>query len=127
MSARENKQFITRYLAEVLSGQPKTKSLVKRFVADAELEEHIEFFEAAFPGYTLTAEDMVAEGDKVALRATFRGVHRGEFMGVPPTGKQVAIALMLIYRIADGKIVEHWMNADALSLMQQIGALPVPA
>jgi predicted ester cyclase len=67
---------------------------------------------------------MVAEDDKVAVRATFRGTQKGEFFGIPATGKEVTVSLMLIYRIANGKIVEHWMNADQLSLMQQLEAIP---
>lgn len=93
-------------------------------MTDPDLKYHIQFFEAAFPRYELIADDMIAEGDKVAVRATFRGTHRGEFFGIDPTGKTVSIPVMLIYRIADGKIVEHWMNADQLSLMQQLGAIP---
>jgi predicted ester cyclase len=84
-------------------------------------------FEAAFPGYDLEINDMVAEDDKVAIRATFHGTHRGEFQGIPPTGRDVSIPLMLIYRIASDRIVEHWMNADSLGLLQQLGAVPVPA
>ncbi len=72
----------------------------------------------------LIAEDMIAEGDKVVVRSTFRGTHKGDLMGIPPTGKQVTMPLILIYRIADDKIVEHWMQADALGLLQQLGVIP---
>jgi len=72
----------------------------------------------------LIAEDMIAEGDKVVLRSTFRGTHKGDLMGIAPTGKQVTMPLILIYRIADDKIVEHWMQADALGLLQQLGVIP---
>ena len=54
------------------------------------------------------------------------GTHRGELMGVPPTGKAVSVPAILIYRIANGKIAEFWMNADTLGLLQQLGAVPVP-
>jgi predicted ester cyclase len=60
----------------------------------------------------------------VAVRTTFKGVHKGEFFGVAPTGKDVTMPITLIYRIAGGKIAEHWMNADLLGLMQQLGAAP---
>jgi predicted ester cyclase len=70
--------------------------------------------------------DVLADGDKVALRGTFQGVHRGEFQGTV-TGRAVVVPLMLIYCIAAGKIAEHWMNADLLSLFQQLGKVPVPA
>lgn len=121
----ENKAFIQRYL-EALSGKDKPAATVNQYVANVHLKEHIDMFEAAFPRYQLRAEDMIAEGDKVAVRATFQGTHKGVLMGIAPTGKQVTISLMLIYRIANGKIIEHWMNADQLGLMQQLGVVPMP-
>ena len=90
-------------------------------MSDEKLKQHIKLFESAFPRYKLIIEDMIAEGDKVAVRATFQGIHRGEFMGIQPTSKEVTIPGMLIYRIANGKIVEHWMNFDTMGLMQQLG------
>ena len=123
MSNQTNKTFMQNYFA-ALSGKDKPESVVNQYVDDAELKHHIELFEAAFPKYDLIAEDLVAEDDKVAVRATFRGTQTGEFYGIPATGKAVSVSLMLIYRIANGKIVEHWMNADQLSLMQQLEAIP---
>ena len=125
MTTEANKTFIRRYFEAL--GKEKSAKTVAAYVADESLKQHITFFEAAFPGYQLSVDDMVAEADKVAVRSTFTGTHRGELMGVPPTGKQVSIGLLLIYRIADGKIVEHWMQADTLGILQQIGAMPVPA
>ena len=78
----------------------------------------------AFPDLHFTEEDLLADGDKVVLRWTFRGTHTGPLRGIAPTGKQVTITGINIYRLANGKIVERWANQDALSLMQQIGALP---
>ena len=78
----------------------------------------------AFPDLHYTLEDLIAEGDKVVCRYTFRGTHRGEFMGAPPTGKQVSMAVIEIDRIGDDKLVETWANVDALGLMQQLGAIP---
>ena len=66
-------------------------------------------YEASFPGYWLEAEDMIAEGDQVALRGKVRGVHGGDLMGIPPTGREVSVPIHITYRIADGKIVQHWM------------------
>jgi predicted ester cyclase len=83
-------------------------------------------FEAAFPGYELSADDLIAEGDKVVLRATFHGTHRGDLMGVAPTGKSVTLPLIIVYRIADGKIADHWLAVDRMELMQQLGVLPAP-
>jgi predicted ester cyclase len=125
MSPEENKAFIRRYF-EALSGKDKPAAVVNRYVSDEELKHHIALYEAAFPSYQLIAEDMIAEGDKVVVRSTFRGTHKGDLMGIPPTGKQVTMPLILIYRIADDKIVDHWMQADALGLLQQLGAIPAP-
>ncbi len=69
-----------------------------------------------------TVEDMFAEGDRVACRWTGHFIHRGEFAGIPPTGKQAIVAGMGIFKIAGGKIEEVWVNFDALGLMQQLGA-----
>lgn len=125
MQTQNNKEFIERYFAAV-SGKEKTASVVNQYVDDAELAHHIEMFEAAFPKYELIADDIISEGDKVVVRATFRGIQRGDFNGIPATSKAVNISLMLIYRLANGKIVEHWMNADSLGLLQQLGVVPVP-
>lgn len=79
---------------------------------------------AAFPDFSRTIEDMVAEGDKVVVRLNVRGTHRGEFQGIPATGKRVSSQVMVILRIADGKIAEAWEQYDGLSFMQQLGAIP---
>ncbi len=81
---------------------------------------------AAFPDINFTIEDMVAEGDKVVARWTLRGTHLGEFIGIPPTGKQVAVSGVIIHRLAGGKIVEDWALRDSLGLMRQLGLIPPP-
>lgn len=126
MPSETSKQFIERYI-KTLSRSSKSPDLVEEFVSDDALKAHVAAFEVAFPGYEIEIHDLLADGDKVALRGTFRGVHRGEFQGIAPTGRAVEVPLMLIYRIAGGRIAEHWMNADVLSLLQQLGAAPVPA
>lgn len=120
-SSSDNKRFIGRYL-QALSGQAKPPELVARFVADQGLAEHIQQVEAAFPGYELIAEEVIAERDLVALRGTFAGVHRGPFAGVEPTGRSVSAALMIIYRIEEGHIVEHWLHFDSAGLIAQLTA-----
>lgn len=77
-----------------------------------------------FPDFHLTIEDLVAGGDKVTKRWTARGTQTGEFLGIPPTGKQVTLTGIVIFRIAGGKIVEIWENYDALGMMQQLGVIP---
>ncbi|MCW5850774.1 MAG: ester cyclase [Anaerolineae bacterium] len=95
--------------------------------SDEDLRQHIAVAEAGFPRYELPPDDIIAEGDKVVVRATMRATHLGEFFGVPATGKEVTMPLIIIYRIADGQIVEHWIQMDVFGLMQQLGAIPVPA
>lgn len=116
-----NKAFILRYFAAL--NKDKSAATVDEFMTDEVLKEHIALFETAFPGYQLTAEEMIAEGDTIFVRTTFTGTHAGDLMGIAPTGKPVTIALT--YRIENGKIVDHWMLADQLSMMQQIGVIPI--
>ena len=78
----------------------------------------------AFPDIHVTIEDMIAAGDKVVARLTFRGTHKGEFQGIQPTNKEVTWSGIWIYRVANGKFVERWHNYDMLGLMQQLGAIP---
>ena len=123
MSIKDNKAFISRYL-DALSGKEKPAAVVDQFVcwADAALKEHIAGFEAAFPRYALNREDMIAETDKVVVRFTFSATYVRGFMNIPAKGQKVAIPGIIIYRIAGGKIVEHWMQVDSTALMQQLGA-----
>jgi len=83
-------------------------------------------FSAAIPDLRFTAEDMLAEGDRLAARVTATGTHRGEFQGLPPTCKQVTISGIEILRIDGGKAVERWGQFDNLGMLQQMGALPAP-
>ena len=76
---------------------------------------------APFADIHSTTEDIVAEGDKVAIRWTWRGTHKGEYMGVAPTGKQATITGISILRIVGGKIVEEWGEMDNLGMMGQLG------
>ncbi len=74
----------------------------------------------AFPDWRQNLEGQIAEGDLVVSRKTYRGTHRGEFRGVPPRGKQVAILAIDIFRVADGRLAEHWGLGDVSGLMQQL-------
>ncbi|HVQ42202.1 MAG TPA: ester cyclase [Vicinamibacterales bacterium] len=114
---------MTDYLKS-LSGQVKTDELVARFVSDSALAEHIRQAEAAFPRYELDVEGIIAEGDLVAVRGTFRGVQRGAFADIPATGREVAAGLMIFYRIAGRRIVQHWMQFDAAGLIAQLSEAP---
>jgi len=81
-------------------------------------------FRRAFPDIQSTADDVIVEGDKVVERFTASGTFRGEFMGMPPTGKIGGTTGINIFRVAKGKIVEHWGNSDDLGMMQQMGVIP---
>jgi steroid delta-isomerase-like uncharacterized protein len=81
---------------------------------------------SAFPDLTVTVDDQVAEGDKVVSRGTITGTHKGEFMGIPATGKSISMGAVSIFRIEDGKIAERWGEVDTLGMMQQLGVVPPP-
>ena len=83
-------------------------------------------FGAAFSDIRATVDDQLADGDRVAWRWTFRGRHTGAFMGIPPTGKEIALTGISIDRLAGGMFVERWDSADMLGLLQQLGAIPAP-
>jgi predicted ester cyclase len=124
MSAAENKEFIRRYL-DAVNGKPKPENVLRLFVAEEALLQHIQATEAGMPLYRVDAEEIIAEGDLVTVRGRGRGVHNGTLMGVPPTGKELDIALFITYKIQDGKIVDHWMLTDNMAMMQQLGLMPV--
>ena len=78
-----------------------------------------------FPDIHVTVEDLIAEGEKVVVRNTWRGTHRGEFNGIPATGQRVEITGIVIWRIANGLIAERWATIDTLTLLRQLGVLPM--
>jgi predicted ester cyclase len=85
---------------------------------------------ASFPDRTMTIEDIVGEGDRVAVRTTVRGTNTGglPWMGIPANGAKFEIESLSLYRVADGRVVEHWGQNDVMRLMAQLGVkLPVPA
>lgn len=90
------------------------------------IEQFYATLRAAFPDIHFTVEDQVAEGDRVVTRWTARATHKGEFQGIPATGKQVSVTGIDIDRLANGKVVECWPVADELGLLQQIGVVPTP-
>ena len=75
---------------------------------------------------TYTLHDLVAEDDRVVARWTNAGVHSGEFLGIPPTGRSFDFAGIDVYRIENGRMAEHWHVVDQLTLLQQLGLVPAP-
>ncbi len=140
MSVEENKALLRRCMEEVLN--KRNLDAVDEFYA-VDFVDHnappgtppgiggikqiYTMIHTAFADIHITIEDMVAEDDRVVLRFTARGTHKGELMGIAPTGRQFTVMEIRIYRIAGGKIVEHWGLLDQLGLMQQLGVVPAMA
>jgi len=78
----------------------------------------------AFPDLHVTVDEMLSDGDKVVIRTTMKGTHKGNFMNIPATGKQMSVEGIDILRISNGRAVEHWGVTDNLTMMQQLGLVP---
>lgn len=139
MSAEENKAVIGRFEERLNRGD--VAGAVDGFVTDdviyhdgppglspgiAGYHQLIGGYVAAFPDLRLTILDMIAEGDKVVARFTVGGTHRGDLMGLAPTGKAMEVNGITILRFRDGKVAEEWELVDMLGMMQQLGAIPAP-
>ena len=88
------------------------------------LKQMFSMIRAAFPDLKMPVEDQIAEGDLAADRFVMTGTHRGDFMGIPASGEQIRATGILIHRIANGKVLEHRKEFDAMGFMQQLGAIP---
>lgn len=98
-----------------------------RFPANkAGLHQGMNMFRVAFPDLQITIEDLIAKGDKVWAYTTMRGTNKGEFMGMPATGKKVEVKGFDIVRFVDGKAVEHWGLNDDYNMLVQLGVIPPP-
>lgn len=89
-------------------------------------KQNVSALRTAFPDIDFATEDIIAEDDKVVFRTVGRGTHEGELMGVEPTGREVELSGIVIFRIEDGQIVERWAQFDTMGMLRQIGALPAP-
>ena len=96
-------------------GAPRPPDMIKRHVAE---------WLAAFPDLRFAVEQMLAEGDRVMTRCTMTGTHAGAWQGVAPTGRRVSVRMVIVQRIADGRIAEDWVLVEALGLFQQLGLVP---
>jgi steroid delta-isomerase-like uncharacterized protein len=136
-----NRQLVTRYFEEVLSaGRLETIDELMRadFVFNittipggvhgiAAYKDFVRGLRTAFPDGVFSAERLIAVADKAAARWTFKGTHRGPFLGVAPTGRVVTDEGIDIFHIAGGRITDIWANEDAFGLMKQLGAIPADA
>ena len=92
----------------------------------AGVTEFYRSFRNAFEDFELSAQDVLAEGDKVAVRYRITGTHAGELLGVPASGNKVDLEGQSFFRFENGRVAERWQALDAANLMTQIGALPAP-
>ena len=138
MSVEENKALIRRLIEEAwnkgnlavideLLSPDYVLHIAAPGTPDREgYKQAVNMYRTDWSDFRLTVEDMVAEGDKVAMRGTLRGTHKGEHMGIAPTGKELTLTAIAIRRFEGGKIVEEWVETDMLGLMQQMGVVPPP-
>jgi steroid delta-isomerase-like uncharacterized protein len=138
MSTAQNKALVRRFfdefnqgnidaMMEMISSDGVDHSLPPGFPpGPTGVRQLIMMYRAGFPDLRSEVEDMIAEDDKVVSRLTSTGTNTGEFMGMPATGKAITITEIHILRCEDGKLTEHWSNADNLGMMQQLGVIPMP-
>ena len=136
MSTEDNKATTRRFFEEVWNQGKLT--VVDEFCAPSFIyhtptgpihglegfKQFATMYRTAFPDLHIPMEDMIAEADKVVTRWTARGTHKGDLMGIPPTGKQATTTGISIFSVANGKAVEQWANYDDLGLLQQLGVIP---
>jgi steroid delta-isomerase-like uncharacterized protein len=130
----ENEQLVRAAFDEVFNGYDLDRIddlFAEDYAHDAPVPPGRDSFKAfmgavveAFPDFNGTLEDVVPGADKVACRSTWRGTQQGELMGIPATGQSVEYRVIEIFRIADGRIAEHWQQSDTLTMFQQLGLVP---
>ena len=136
MTTDDNKALVQRFYDEVIN--QKNLAALDQFVSPNAVNHTVpaglpqgpsQFLGLhlnAFPDAKATVEDLLADGDKVIARVSFRGTHQGAFGSINPRGKPITVMAINIFRIANGKMVEHWGLADRLSALQQLGVVPPP-
>jgi steroid delta-isomerase-like uncharacterized protein len=136
MSVEKNKAIVRRYMHlwnagdlavadEIIAADFCNHSPVPGETPDREgLKQGVRGFHAGFTDLQFTVEDMVAEGDRVAIRGTFRGVHTSAFEGIPATGREITMTWFVMLRIVGGKISDRWANSDQLAFLTQLGVIP---
>ncbi len=139
MSAEQNVSNIRRFVDEVFNGRQfdVVDELYRPDAYDHNMlpglpqgpagrKLQLGIYLAAFPDMHLAVEDLIAAGDRVALRWRIEGSHQGELMGIPPTGKHINVTGAVIERYVDGKMAEHWEIFDQVGMLQQLGVIPTP-
>src|SRR5215208_6072958 len=128
MSVEENKALVRREQAELWNHTGNLDAAAELFAPDRveDAKQEAANVLLAFPDLESTIEDLIAERDKVVAHCKAQANHRGEYMGITPTGNRVDFTGISIYRIEGGQIAESWGVSDELGLMRQIGAIPEP-
>jgi steroid delta-isomerase-like uncharacterized protein len=136
MTIEENKALVRRFVEQIFEqGRPEAVDalLADAFVSHtwpstgdgkADLKRAIDRVSAALAEVRFVIEDLIAEDDRVAARLTASAKQVGEFMGIPPSDRTYTIGEIHIFRIREGKVVEHWHQHDQMGMMSQLGALP---
>lgn len=138
LSAEENKAFVrclfeevvnqgTAVLDELVTDDIVTHTPVPGITPDREgSRRFIGVYLTDFPTQYTEVHDVIAKEDRVAVRHTHHVTHRGELMGMPPSGREATVERVEIFRVSEGRIAEMWHQDDLLGLMQQVGAIPAP-
>ena len=112
------------YAPNVVHHDPRSPAPVTSSEA---LKQYVSTFLTAFPDLHFTIDDLLAEGDKVFWRFTAQATHSGPLMNIPPTGNSTTVTGMVLFRVANDKIAEVWVNFDTLGMLQAIGVIPAMA
>ena len=137
--SEQNEALVMRFFDEFCNGRQAEVAdevIAERFVSHGpqappangpdELVERVRLYQEALEGHW-TVNELIGAGDRVVARWTGSGTHVGDLMGIAPTGRQISVDAISVFRIAGGRIAEEWTVWDALGLLQQIGAVPEPA
>jgi steroid delta-isomerase-like uncharacterized protein len=119
-----NAELISKMIDELVEPDATIRTPVPLDVSGAAALKHVwAVLLQAFPDLHLTVEDMIAEGDKIVVRNTVTGTHRGEYLGLPPTGKPVKYNEIFIFRLEGGRVAETWGVVDVYSQLKQLGVI----
>jgi steroid delta-isomerase-like uncharacterized protein len=138
-ATEQNKAIVRRFWEEIFNGR-KFTLIDELFTTDwvyhgvagqkvygpEGLKQFLTAYHNAFPDIQVKIENLIAEGDKVVSHVTSRGTHKGELMGIAPTGKQITVPVICISRFVGDKIVEDWEIIDLFGMLQQLGVIPSP-
>lgn len=116
----KNKEFVLNYY-RAISGKEKNLALISQHTTDPKLMEHILFFEHLFPAYELLVDEIMAEDDRVIVRARVKGKPTGKAEGIPPTLNTIESPFVIGYQIMNNKIIDHWLISDQAACSGAIG------